>query len=63
MTYLSILTGWGILFVMALVSEYGSAWQATNAQLVALAVVLVLNIWIIAKLAGLAAREFRHRVR
>ena len=24
---------------------------------------LVLNIWIIAKLAGLAAREFRHRVR
>lgn len=53
MTYLSILTGWGILFVMALVSEYGSAGQATNAQLVALSVVIILNVVAIKKLAGL----------
>lgn len=62
MSLSGIVMGWLILLAMAVVYEYGGEWQATNAQLMALAVVVVLNIVCIQKLVDLAAdRMRRHR--
>lgn len=59
MSFPSFATGWFILFLMAVVYEYGDHWQATNAQLVALAVVIALNIVVIDQLLCLAAGKLR----
>lgn len=60
MSFPGMMVGWFILSLMALVYEYGDRWQATNAQLVALGIVIVLNIMVIHQLLCFAASRLRH---